>query len=389
MRHRVANVDDLRRLAQRRLPRMLFDYIEGGAESESTVRANRAAFEQVRFRPRVLVDVSERSLRVSVAGETLDQPVILAPIGLAGVAAARAELSAARAAAAAGTVSVVSTASSVSLESVARAAERPQWFQLYPWGDRDAVTAMIGRAKTAGYSVMVVTVDVPVTGGRERDIRNGMTIPPRPSLASVLDLAVHPRWLARLAFGPPINFANLSETPNPQRRNVATLARRHASLINPGHTWSDFAWMRDLWDGKVFVKGITCAQDARLAVQHGCDGVIVSNHGGRQLDYVPATLQILPEVVDAVGAQTDVILDGGVRRGTDVVKAMALGAKAVMVGRPWLYGAAVQGTVGVTRVLDMLREETDRALTLLGCVDVAAVNADRLRVPRAFQCDGG
>jgi isopentenyl diphosphate isomerase/L-lactate dehydrogenase-like FMN-dependent dehydrogenase len=378
------NIDDLRKRARRRLPRMLFDFIEGGAEDEHTLRSNRQGFELVRLRPRVLVDVAERSLRTTVAGETLSLPVLLAPVGLARIAGPAGELAAARGATKAGTVSVVSTAASATIEEVARVSERPQWFQLYPWGDRDSVTSMIERAKRAGYTTMVVTVDVPITGARERDLYNGMTVPPKPTLRNLADLARHPRWLASLAFGPPINFANLAGESGAGRTNVVSLARRHERLVNPGHTWEDLRWMRDLWPGKVLLKGVTCGEDAVLAVDAGCDGVVVSNHGGRQTDHVPATIQVLPEVVHAVGDRIDVLLDGGVRRGTDVVKALALGAKAVLVGRPWVYGLAADGDRGVGRALEIFAEEIDRTLALLGVADVQDLRPANVRLDRAF-----
>lgn len=384
----IVTVEDLRRLARRRLPRMLFDYIEGGAETEASVRANLKAFADVMLRPQVLVDVSSRSLAANVAGSELALPILLSPVGLAGVAGPEAEVWAARAAASRGTVSVVSTASSVSLEKVSVSVDRPQWFQLYPWGDRPAVEAMIGRARRCGYDVMVVTVDVPVTGGRERDARNGMTIPPRPSPGNVIDLALHPRWLTRLALGPRINFANLIE-PGSRKNGLVTLAQRHAALINPSHTWTDLRWMRDLWPGKVVAKGITNAPDALRAVEVGCDGVLVSNHGGRQLDHVPGTLQILPEVVAAVGDRVSVLLDGGIRRGTDIVKALALGADAVMVGRPWLYGAAALGQKGVQRAIDILADELDRTLTLMGKPAVADLSPADVRLRAGFSFTNG
>lgn len=385
MRQHAINVDQLRRQARRRLPRMLFDFIEGGAEDERTLHANREAFDLVHLRPRVLVDVAARSTRTTVVGQELDLPVVLAPVGLARIAGPAGELAAARAAASAGTVSVVSTASSVSLEDVAAATDAPQWFQLYPWGDRNEVTTMIARARSAGYTVMVVTVDVPITGARERDLRNGMTVPPRPTLGNIADLALHPRWLASLAFGPAINFANLAGQSDTGPKNVVSLAQRHTTLVNPGHTWEDLRWMRDLWPGKVVLKGVTCAQDAARAVDSGCDGVVVSNHGGRQLDQLPGTLQVLPEIVRAVGNDVDVLLDGGVRRGTDVVKALALGAKAVLVGRPWVYGLAASGDRGVRRALEIFADEIDRTLALVGVADVRQLSTSDVRLAAGFE----
>lgn len=375
--NKVVTIDDLRKVARRRLPRMLFDFVDGAAEDETSMHANEAAFKKVRLRPRLLRDVSVRGQRVNVLGEDIALPVMLAPVGLARIAGMGGELSAARAASAARTVSVVSTAASVSLENIAKVVDRPQWFQLYPWGNREAIESMMKRAWTSGYRVMVVTVDVPITGGRERDVRNGMTVPPRPSLVNVLDLARHPAWLTRLAVGSPITFANLAA--DEREEGVVSLAKRHASLINPGHTWEDLGWMRDQWQGKVVLKGVTCVEDARLARQHGCDGIVVSNHGGRQLDEMPGTLEVLPEIAQAVGNDLDVLLDGGVRRGTDVVKALALGAKAVLVGRPWVYGLAADGERGISKALDILREEIDRTLALMGRTDVSELDRSDVR----------
>lgn len=376
---RLVSVDDYERKARRRLPRMMFDYIQGGAEDEVTLRANREAFQRVNLRHHVLRDVTERAQRLELLGEELQLPVLLAPVGLASVACQRAEVLAASAATQAGTVSLVSTAASDSLESIAEATPRPQWFQLYPWGDWSAVQELIDRARQGGYSTMVVTVDVPVTGGRERDLRNGMVIPPRPTWTNLIDLAAHPRWLARLAFGAPITFANVPGGDGSSRRSVTSLAQRHADLLNPGHTWEHLSRMRDMWEGRLLVKGVTEPEDARRAIGAGADGIIVSNHGGRQLDGLAASLMRLTDVVAAVSPDVPVLLDGGVRRGTDVVKALCLGAKAVLIGRPWLYGAAVQGESGIVSVLETLRAEIDRAMALMGCASLEDLGPDLIR----------
>lgn len=381
----VVNIADLHARARRRLPRMLYDFIAGGAEDERTLAENRRAFDLAHLQPRVLVDVATRNTGVTVLGQELSLPVLLAPVGLAGIAGPGGERAAARAADRAGTVSVVSTAASSTLESVAAVADRPQWFQLYPWGDRQAVEAMIRRARDAGYSVMVITVDVPITGARERDDHNGFTVPPRPTLRNFVDLLAHPRWLAALAAGPPINFANLGAQPGEEGKGVLTLAQRHAGLTNPGHTWADLKWMRDLWQGPVLLKGVTCAGDAHRAAEAGCNGVIVSNHGGRQLDALPGTLRLLPEVVAAVGDQMEVLLDGGIERGTDVVKALALGARAVLVGKSWLYGLAARGESGIEQVLDILGTELDRTLCLMGRTGVDQLGPSDLLLDPTFR----
>lgn len=356
---------DIRKKARRRLPRMVFDFVDGGAEDETTVRENRRAFTDVAFRPRVLIDVSTRPQGVRVLGQDLAMPVILGPTGLARMVDPIGETAAAIAAERFGTVSVVSSGSSVSLEDVAGSVVAPQWFQLYPWGDRAAIEALIGRARTCGYSAMVVTVDVPVVGAREKDLRNGLTVPPRINPRTGWDVLSHPRWLARLSSSPKVTFANFTDLM-PRHRSTSGLAAATQGLLNPGHTWADLEWMAEQWGGPVILKGVMTAEDARRAVDLGCMGVAVSNHGGRQADCLPGSLDVLGEVVDAVGDQADVLLDGGIRRGTDVVKALALGARACMTGRPWVYGLAAGGAGGVERVLEVFRDEIDRTLALIG-----------------------
>jgi len=358
---------------------MVFEFIDGGAEDESTIRENRRGFNDLAFRPRILVDVSRRSQEVTVLGQHLSMPLLLAPTGLSRVAGRDGERAAARAAAACGTVSVVSTAASVSLEDVAAATPQPQWFQLYPWGDRTVIAALIERARRLGYTAMVVTADVPVVGGRERDLRTGMTVPPRVSPRTAYDVLRHPRWVSELLTGPRITFANLTDLYPHLGRSAGSLAKQSMRLLNAAHTWEDLAWMKDTWGGPTVLKGVMCGEDAALAVDHGCDAVIVSNHGGRQCDHLPATIDVLAEVVGAVGGRAQVLLDGGVRRGSDVVKALALGADACLVGRPWLYGLATGGEAGVVQALEMLRTEIDRTLALVGRPGVGDLDPSVLR----------
>ena len=372
-------VADLRRTARRRLPRMVFDFVDGGAEDEATVRENRRAFTDVAFRPRVLVDVSARPQRVRVLGQDLALPVILGPTGLARMVDPAGETAAAVAAEKFGTVSVVSSGSSVSFEDVAAAVDVPQWFQLYPWGDRGTIEALIQRARDCGYRTMVVTVDVPVVGAREKDLRNGLTVPPRVDARTGWDVLSHPRWLAGLLGGPKVTFANFTGLM-PQTRSTSGLAAATQGLLNPAHTWADLEWMVAQWGGPVLLKGVMTAEDARRAVDHGCAGVAVSNHGGRQADSLPGALDVLGDVVDAVGDEVDVLLDGGVRRGTDVVKALALGARACLVGRPWLYGLGAGGAEGVERLLELLRDEVDRTLALIGRPGVDTLDRSALSV---------
>jgi L-lactate dehydrogenase (cytochrome) len=372
------NLEDIARRARRRLPRLVADFIEGGAEDESTVAANRAAFARWELVPRVLVDVSERRLATRVLDHDLSLPVALGPAGLARLAHPDGELAAARAAGEAGTVYTLSTGSSRSIEEVADAAVGAVWFQLYLWRDRGVIAGLVERAKNAGYGALVLTVDVPVIGRRERDLRNGMTLPPRLTRANVVDMLRHPRWLAGLFRGSPLTFANFVDVPGRGRSAVELGQYVNVEMMNPGATWEMFSWLRTIWSGPLAIKGVLHRDDAVKAVDLGANGVIVSNHGGRQLDGAVAALDALPAVAEAVNGRADILLDGGIRRGTDVVKALALGAKAVLIGRPYVLGLGADGAAGVAAALEVLRNELDRALALVGCPDVDLVNRDFL-----------
>jgi L-lactate dehydrogenase (cytochrome) len=361
------NISDLRLRARRRLPRFIFDYVEGGAEDEATLRANRLAFGRHAFRPRVLVDVGSIDPSTTVLGERLAMPVILAPCGLTGLLAPAGEILAARAAAAKGTISILSTMSVCSLEEVAAAVPHPMWFQLYVWKDRGVTRGLVERCRQAGYRALCLTVDVPVVGSRERDVRNGFTVPPRVTLANVLEVLRHPRWLLRMRRSPRATFGNFAGTAGAGGKDAVSLAAFATRQFDPSMTWADLDWLRSLWPGPLVIKGIATAEDARLAVEHGVQAIVVSNHGGRQLDGAPATLDVLPEIVEAVQGRAEVLLDGGIRRGSDVVKALALGARACLIGRPFLYGLASDGEAGAVLALDILRRELDRTLALIGC----------------------
>jgi L-lactate dehydrogenase (cytochrome) len=377
------NLEDVRRIAKRRLPRPVFDFIEGGAEDERSVGANTQAFQEIAFRPRVLRDVSERRLAVRVLGQDLDLPVYLAPAGLARVVHPAGEVAAARGARDAGTAFGLSTASSCPIEDVCAGGDDRTWFQLYLWQSREVVASLIQRAQASGAAALVLTVDVPIVGQRERDLRNGMTLPPRISVRNGLDAVRRVRWVSGFLTSRPITFENfLDATPRDNSAgSLGTFINR--DMVNPAATWDDLAWVRELWSGPLAVKGILSADDAKRAVDAGVDAIMVSNHGGRQLDGAVAPIRALPEIVAAVGDRADVMVDGGVRRGSDVVKALALGAKAVGVGRPWFYGLALGGAAGVERVLEILRGEIDRTLALLGCPDAAELDASFLTDPRS------
>jgi L-lactate dehydrogenase (cytochrome) len=376
----AVNIDDLRRRARRRLPRAVFDYIDGAAEDEVTLRRNRAGFERLTFRPRVLIDVSQVDQTTTVLGQGLRTPLILAPTGLCGMATYRGEVLAARAALRTGSIFTLSTMSAVSIEDVAREAPGPHWFQLYVWRDRDLTRSLVERAQAAGYTALVLTVDVPVLGQRERDLRNGATIPPRVTWRNALDSAQKVGWLWRMARNPWIDFANVKGARATQQPGAFALGRFVNEQFDPSVDWDDLTWFRSLWTGPLAIKGIMTGEDARRAVDAGVDAVIVSNHGGRQLDGLPAAIDVLPEVVDAVAGHAEVILDGGVRRGTDAVKALALGARACMIGRPYLYGLGAGGQAGAERSIEILRAEIARALALLGRPSLADLDRTAVRI---------
>ncbi len=370
-------VDDWRRLARRRLPKMVLEYVENGADDERALAGNRAAYEQWALRQRVLAGLAEVDLRTEVAGEQLELPVVLAPTGLIGAVHWRGDCAAARAAEAAGTRFVLSTGSSWSIEEVAAATQQDHWFQLYPWGDRTLTGQLLSRAQDAGYQALFVTADVPVVGNRLGERRHGMGIPPVMTPARALEAARHPRWAWDYLRHRRVSLRNLVE-PGQKPRMLET-AQRQAVSMRSDLAWSDFEWMVSQWDGPVYLKGILEPDDARRARDAGAAGVVVSNHGGRQLSPTVATLDALPGVVEAVGDDLEVLLDGGVRSGSDVVTALALGARTVLVGRPYVYGLAGAGEAGVRAVLELLEEEIRRCLHLMGVGSVAELAPEHLR----------
>jgi L-lactate dehydrogenase (cytochrome) len=372
---RSVTIEDLRRIARRRLPRMVFDYVDGGAYDELTLRANRADFERLRFRPRALVDVSERDLSAVLFGTRLALPLVLAPIGLAGLVARRGEVQAARAAEAAGIPFCLSTASVCSIEEVRAATVKPFWFQLYMGKDRELARSLIDRARAAGCSALAFTVDVPVAGQRERDLRNGFTVPPRITPANALDTARRWRWMRDVLLGSRLTLGNV---PHSRSEGFLPLARLMLRNHDASKTWREFEWVRSLWPGPLLVKGVLTPEDARLAVAHGADGVVVSNHGGRQLDGAPSSISVLPSIVEAVAGQATILLDGGIRRGQDVLKALALGAHACLIGRAFVYGLAAGGEAGVRRAIEILAGEMDTTLALLGRRSLAELDGSAL-----------
>jgi L-lactate dehydrogenase (cytochrome) len=363
-------VEDFRIAARSKLPRMVWDFVDGGADGELAMAANRASLDEVLFEPRYLVDVADRVLSTHVFGTPVKLPLILSPSGLATVVHPDGEPAVARAAADAGAIYTVSTASGYSMEEIAEGSAGRLWFQLYLWKSEEVVQSLIARAAAAGYEALVVTVDVPVVGKRERDLRNGMSLPIQLRASGVANAALRLPWLWRMLSGPEITFANFRNfAPDDDASSIAEYANRE--LTDPARTWSDLALIRRRWDGPLLVKGVLSPADALTAVQHGADGIIVSNHGGRQMSSVPGVAAVMPRIADAVGDRAEVFLDGGVRRGEDIVKARALGATAACGGRLWFWGLAAGGEPGVRRVLSILEADADRTLALIGrrCYD--------------------
>lgn len=379
-----ASIEDLRLEARRRLPRMAFDFIDGGADAETTLRANRTAFEALRLRPRTLVDVSTRDSSTTIFGERYALPLAIAPTGMSRIAAKVGDLAGARAAARAGAGFTLSTMSSHSIEEVAAASPDARlWFQLYLWRDPEIAPRLVERARRAGYRVLVLTTDVAVVGNRLRDRRNGFVFPPKIRPRTALDLLRHPRWLAQAPAA--MSFANVesdSRAPIEHARLVQKL------LGSETATWERFDRLREQWDGPLVVKGVMNAAEAVRAADHGADGIVVSNHGGRQLDGVPATIEVLPEIAAAVGSRLEVLLDSGVRHGSDLVRARALGARACLIGRPWLYGLAADGERGVEAALALFEAELDRTLALLGVPRLDDLDRSALVDPPTPRTDG-
>jgi isopentenyl diphosphate isomerase/L-lactate dehydrogenase-like FMN-dependent dehydrogenase len=377
------NIEDLRGMARRRLPRVLFDYIDGGADAEITLRENSRAFESVTFRPRNAVANGPCSLRTTVLGTTWELPFALSAVGSSRMFYPRGECAAAHEAGVAGTAYMLSTLSGCRLEDVRASSRGPVWYQLYLLGGRDVARAAIERARAAGYSALVVTIDTAVAGLRERDVRNGakdlLTLRFGAMLKHMPQLLSRPRWMAGF-FGD----GGLMQFPNVVLGDDGPMpyADVGAALEQSTVAWDDFEWIRAAWKGPIVVKGVHNAGDARRAVEVGAEAIVISNHGGRQLDGVPSTLSVLPEVLDAVGDRTEVLLDSGIRRGSDIVKALCLGARAVLIGRAYAYGLGAAGGPGVARAIDILRSDVLRTLKLLGCHDVANLDASYVDRPQ-------
>lgn len=373
----ITHVEDLRRMAKRRVARAIFDYVDSGSYDEVTLHANRSDLAALRLRQRVMVDVSSRNLSTTMLGQPVSMPVGLAPTGLTGIMHGDGEILAARAAERAGVPFCLSTMSICSIEDVRDAVTQPFWFQLYVMRDRAFSQSLIERAIAANCSALVLTLDLQIQGQRHRDIKNGLAVPPRLTLANALDIARKPSWALGVMMGKRKSFGNL-ESQLAKAGNLKTLSEWIAGQFDPSLNWNDVAWVRRLWPGKLILKGVLNVEDARLAADSGADAIVVSNHGGRQLDGAPSSIAALPGIAEAVGDRVEIMFDGGIRSGQDVLRALALGAKSCLIGRAFLYGLGALGEAGVTATLDIIRKELDVAMALTGTRDIREVTADVL-----------
>ena len=374
---KITNIEDLRVLAERRVPRMFYDYADSGSWTEGTYRANEADFHTIKLRQRVAVNMENRSTAVTMAGQAAKMPVVIAPVGLTGMQHADGEIHAARAAEKFGIPFTLSTMSICSIEDIAEHTSAPFWFQLYMMRDREAMVRMIERARAAKCSALVLTLDLQVIGQRHKDIKNGLTAPPRPTLRNIINLATKPRWCLGMMGTKRHTFRNLVGHVKGVS-DMNSLAAWTNEQFDPRLSWEDVRWVKQQWGGKLILKGIMDVEDARLAVHSGADAIVVSNHGGRQLDGAPSSISALPAIVDAVGTQTEVWMDGGIRSGQDVLKAWALGARGTMIGRAMAYGLGAAGEAGVTRALQILHKELDVTMAFCGHTNIQTVDRNIL-----------
>ena len=366
-------IEDLRQTARRKVPRAFFDYAEGGSYAEQTLKANRADLERIKLRQRVLVDVSNRSTKTTILGEPAALPLVLAPVGLCGMQHGDGEILACRAAHEAGIPFTLSTMSICSIEDVAAAVDRPFWFQLYVMKDRGFVRALIERAAAAKCSALVLTLDLQVLGQRHRDIKNGMTVPPELRITNVIDMATKPAWALSVLRGKRKTFGNIAGHIRGME-NVNSLSRWISGQFDPALNWKDIEWIASLWPGKLILKGILDVEDARIAVKTGAAALVVSNHGGRQLDGAPSSIAMLPPIADALGSDIEIMFDGGIRSGQDLARAIALGARSCMIGRAYIYGLGTGGQAGVARAIDIIRNELDVTMALTGISSIGEID---------------
>ena len=368
----IACIEDLRALARRKVPKAFFEYADGGSYNEETLRANRAELEPIKLRQRVMVDVSERSLATTIVGQKVSAPFALAPIGLCGMQYGDGEILSAQAAEEAELPFILSTMSINSIEQVAEATTKPFWFQLYVIRDRGFSKDILSRAAKAGCSALVLTVDLQVLGQRHRDIRNGMTVPPQIRIKNIIDMATKPEWVFSILKGKSKTFGNLAGHVKGMD-DVTSLAQWTNHQFDPALNWKDVDWIKKIWPGKLIIKGILDVEDAKTAVKLGADAIVVSNHGGRQLDGAPSSISALPAIAQAVGSDTEVLFDGGIRTGSDMLRALALGAHACLIGRAYIYGLGAGGKAGVAKAIDLLKKELSVAMALSGTTRVSDI----------------
>jgi L-lactate dehydrogenase (cytochrome) len=378
----ITCIEDLKQMARRRVPRMFFDYADSGSWSESTYRANEEDFARIKFRQRVAVNMENRSIASTMTGEKVAMPVAIAPTGITGMQHADGEILAARAAERFGIPFTLSTMSICSIEDVATATTRPFWFQLYVMKDRDFINRLIDRAKAANCSALVITLDLQILGQRHKDLKNRLSAPPKPTLKTMLDLATKPHWCLGMLGTQRRTFGNIVGHAK-SVTDLSSLSAWTAQQFDPSLSWDDVEWIKKRWGGKIILKGILDPEDARFAVQTGADAIIVSNHGGRQLDGAPSSIAALPAIADAVGKQVEVHLDGGIRSGQDVVRSLALGARGVYIGRAFLYGLGAMGEAGVTRCLQIIANELDLTMAFCGLRDVRDIDS-RILLPGSY-----
>jgi L-lactate dehydrogenase (cytochrome) len=370
-------IDDMRQTARRKVPRAFFEYADGGSYAEETLRANRTDLERIKLRQRILVDVGDRSTKTTILGEPVALPLALAPIGLCGMQHGDGEILACRAAQAAGIPFTLSTMSICSIEDVAEAVGKPFWFQLYVMKDRGFIRALIERAAAAKCSALVLTVDLQILGQRHRDIKNGMTVPPELRLGNLIDIATKPSWALSILRGKRKIFGNIAGYIK-GTENVNSLTQWISGQFDPGLNWKDVEWIKSLWPGKLILKGILDPDDARIAAKTGAAALVVSNHGGRQLDGAPSSITALPKIADAVGSDIEVLFDGGVRSGQDVFRALAFGARACLSGRAYIYGLGAAGEAGVARAIEIIKTELDVTMALTGCKNVGEIDRQKI-----------
>ncbi len=378
MKH-ITCIEDLRQLHKRRVPKAFFDYADRGSYTEDTLRANSEDLQQIKFRQRILVDVSKRSLATTILGEPAAMPLILAPVGLLGMQHGDGEIYACRAAQAAGIPFTQSTMSICSIEDIAASVDKPFWFQLYVMKDRGFIKSLIERAIAAKCSALVLTVALPVIGQRHQDIKNGMTVPPEWSLSKLIDFATKPAWVSGVLQGKRRTFGNIAGHVK-GTEDLTKLSEWTASQFDTSLSWKDIDWIRSIWPGKLILKGILDVEDAELAAKTGAQAIVVSNHGGRQLDGAPSSIEVLPEIVDEVGSQLEIMFDGGIRTGMDIMRALALGAKSCMIGRAYAYGLGAGGQAGVAKALDILGKELTTTMGLCGVNTIAEIDDKVLAV---------